>query len=220
MTLPDKVHAHYPRRLAAVERSRLPDRRAKHTQRFCPCLRTDRTNGTMAETAGCPHPDMRHRTQRRRHHIHCRATETTDLSPTSYYNRYGERQGHQRCALLASQRCHLLFHQSQRETRPPSRRAMQTRRTKRTARKLLSGCSCRCDCRTRKKPPGRFHLRRWQQLYCSGLISEPQYTQSPLRHLSVVPLRQLPNVPERLRQNKWHTPCSYRQTRTYPLKRR
>ena len=176
--------------------------------------------GRWQKLQDAPHPDMRHRAQRRRHHIHCRATETTDLLPTSYYNRYGERQGHQRCALLASQRCHLLFHQSQRETRPPSRRAMQTRRTKRTARKLLSGCSCRCDCRTRKKPPGRFHLRRWQQLYCSGLISEPQYTQSPLRHLSVVPLRQLPNVPERLRQNKWHTPCSYRQTRTYPLKRR
>ena len=60
--------------------------------------------GRWQKLAGCPHPYMRHRAQRRRHHIHCRATETTDLSPTSYYNWYGERQRHQRCALLASQK--------------------------------------------------------------------------------------------------------------------
>ena len=85
-----KEHAYHSHRLTAASRSRLPDRRTKHTQRFRPCLRTNGINGTLAKAAGRPHPDMRHRTQRRRHQLHCRTIEAADLPPATYCNRYGK----------------------------------------------------------------------------------------------------------------------------------
>ena len=88
--LSDKEYAYHSHRLTAAARSRLPDRRTKHTQRFRPCLRTDGINGTLAKAAGRPHPDMRHRTQRRRHQLHCRTIEAADLPPATYCNRYGK----------------------------------------------------------------------------------------------------------------------------------
>ena len=88
--LSDKEHAYHSHRLTAASRSRLPDRRTKHTQRFRPCLRTNGINGTLAKAAGHPHPDMRHRTQRRRHQLHCRTIEAADLPPATYCNRYGK----------------------------------------------------------------------------------------------------------------------------------
>ena len=74
--------------------------------------------------------------------------------------------------------------------------------------------TCRCAGRTRKKPPGRFHLRGRQQFHCGRLVSEPRCTQSLLRHLWAAPSLPQPNVPGKHRQNKWHIPCSYQRTRT------
>ena len=100
--------------------------------------------------------------------------------------------------------------------RASGRGAVQARCQSRLAGKLLSGCSRRRNRRTRKKPPRRFYLRRWQQLYRGRFISEPRCTQSPLRPLSEAPLRQQPNARESLPQNKWHILYSCRQTKTYP----
>lgn len=173
----------------------------------------------MAETAGCPHPDMRHwhnvggityiveqlkQQTYRQLHIIIGMVNDKDISgvlsllpkdATYYFTKASVKR-----ALPAEELCKLATQNGLQGSCYPDVPAAVTAAQEKATRKI--------------------HLRRWQQLYCSGLISEPQYTQSPLRHLSVVPLRQLPNVPERLRQNKWHTPCSYRQTRTYPLKRR
>ncbi len=156
-TLPDKEHAHYPRRLAAVERSRLPDRRAKHTQRFCPCLRTDRTNGTMAETAGCPPTlicdtghnvggityiveQLKQQTYRQLHII-IGMVNDKDISGV--------------LSLLPKDAVYYFTKASVKRALPEEE-AVQARCQSRLAGKLLSGCSCRCDRRTRKKPPRKI----------------------------------------------------------------
>ena len=59
-------------------------------------------------------------------------------------------------------------------------------------------------------------LCRRQQFHCRRFVSEPRYTQSLLTHPLAELLRQPPNVPERLRQNTWHTHRSSPQTGTYP----
>lgn len=71
----------------------------------------------------------------------------------------------------------------------------------------------------KRTAPQRSDLCRRQQFHCRRFVSEPRYTQSLLTHPLAELLRQPPNVPERLRQNTWHTHRSSLQTGTYPEER-
>ena len=62
-----------------TKKDRLPPHRRKCARRLCPCFKTDRTDGTLAEIGRTPCIGMRHRTQCRRHFLHCGTTETSKI---------------------------------------------------------------------------------------------------------------------------------------------
>ena len=115
-------------------------------------------NGTLAKTAGCPPTlicDTGHNVGGITYIVE--QLETTNLPPASYYHRNGQRQKDISGVLaLLPKDAVYYFTKASVKRALPGRGAVQARCQSRLAGKLLSGCSRRRNCRTRKSHPGRF----------------------------------------------------------------
>lgn len=151
--------------LPPARTARLPYNRNGYPKRIRPRMRTDRSDGTLAETLQPPCYRMRHGTQRRRHPVHRQTTVLPEIQAAPHRHRNGKRQRHQRRTCHVTQRCQILFHPCQRTACSARRESQRTGKLIRTVGRGLSRCQNSSRSRTEASRCRRLHICRRKQFY-------------------------------------------------------